>query len=157
MGYHVNMSRKTENIHQSLDKLKEVEKGLSDLNKAINSRELDDLNFELGQEIKNLSFWIDSLYLYNGKSTSNAKKTASRENGKKGGRPPKQITQMKRRRAEIAALIPDLEHKIKFAENLEEENNLKNQIEELKKESQEISSALALYNKDSQKIRNLKD
>ena len=157
MGYYGNMSRKTENIHQSLDKLKELEESLSDLNKAINSRELDDLNFELGQEIKNLSFWIDSLYLYNGKSTSNAKKTASRENGKKGGRPPKQITQMKRRRAEIDALIPQLEHKIKFAENLEEENNLKNQIEELKKESQEISSALALYNKDSQKIRNLKD
>ena len=151
MGYHVNMSRKTENIYQSLDKLRELEIGLADLNKTINSRELDDLDFELSQEIKNLRFWIDSLYLYNGKSTSNAKKTASRENGKKGGRPPKQITQMKRRRSEIEELIPDLEHKIKFAENLEEENKLKKQIEELKKENQEISSALEQYTKGSLK------
>ena len=154
MGYHVNMSRKTENIYQSLDKLKELEERLSDLNKTIKSRELDDLDFELSQEIKNLRFWIDSLYLYNGKSTSNAKKTASRENGKKGGRPPKQITQMKRRRLEIEELIPELEHKIKFAENLEEEKNLKNQIEELKKENQEISSALEQYSKGSLKSEN---
>lgn len=154
MGYHVNMSRKTENIYQSLDKLKELEKRLSDLNKTINSRELDDIDFELVQEIKNLRFWIDSLYLYNGKSTSNAKKTASRENGKKGGRPPKQITQMKRRRLEIEELIPELEHKIKFAENLEEENKLKKQIEELKKENQEISSALEQYSKGSLKSEN---
>ena len=151
MGYHVNMSRKTENIYQSLDKLKELEERLSDLNKTIKSRELDDIDFELVQEIKNLRFWIDSLYLYNGKSTSNAKKIASRENGKKGGRPPKQITQMKRRRLEIEELIPDLEHKIKFAENLEEEKNLKNQIEELKKEKQEISFALEQYTKGSLK------
>ena len=154
MGYHVNMSRKTENIYQSLDKLKELEERLSDLNKTIKSRELDDLDFELVQEIKNLRFWIDSLYLYNGKSTSNAKKTASRENGKKGGRPPKQITQMKRRRSEIEDLIPELEHKIKFAENLEEEKNLKNQIEELKKENQEISSVLEQYSKGSLKSEN---
>ena len=154
MGYHVNMSRKTENIYQSLDKLRELEVGLSDLNKTINSRELDDLDFELSQEIKKLRFWIDSLYLYNGKSTSNAKKTASRENGKKGGRPPKQITQMKRRRSEIDALIPELEHKIKFAENLEEENKLKKQIEELKKENQEISAALEQYTKGSLKSEN---
>lgn len=154
MGYHINMSRKTENIYQSLDKLKELEERLSDLNKTIKSRELDDLDFELSQEIKNLRFWIDSLYLYNGKSTSNAKKTASRENGKKGGRPPKQITQMKRRRLEIEELIPELEHKIKFAENLEEEKNLKNQIEELKKENQEISSALEQYSKGSLKSEN---
>ena len=154
MGYHVNMSRKTENIYQSLDKLKELEERLSDLNKTIKSRELDNLDFELSQEIKNLRFWIDSLYIYNGKSTSNAKKTASRENGKKGGRPPKQITQMKRRRLEIEELIPELEHKIKFAENLEEEKNLKKQIEELKKENQEISSALEQYSKGSPKSEN---
>ena len=154
MGYHVNMSRKTENIYQSLDKLKELEERLSDLNKTIKSRELDDLDFELSQEIKNLRFWIDSLYIYNGKSTSNAKKTASRENGKKGGRPPKQITQMKRRRLEIEELIPELEHKIKFAENLEEENKLKKQIEELKKENQEISSALEQYSKGGPKSEN---
>ncbi len=154
MGYHVNMSRKTENIYQSLDKLKELEERLSDLNKTIKSRELDDIDFELVQEIKNLRFWIDSLYLYNGKSTSNAKKTASRENGKKGGRPPKQITQMKRRRLEIEELIPELEHKIKFAENLEEEKNLKNQIEELKKENQKISSALEQYSKCNLKSEN---
>ncbi len=154
MGYHVNMSRKTENIYQSLDKLKELEERLSDLNKTIKSRELDDIDFELVQEIKNLRFWIDSLYLYNGKSTSNAKKTASRENGKKGGRPPKQITQMKRRRLEIDALVPELEHKIKFAENLEEEKNLKNQIEELKKENQKISSALEQYSKCNLKSEN---
>ena len=151
MGYHVNMSRKTENIYQSLDKLKGLEERLSYLNKTIKSRELDDLDFEFSQEIKNLRFWIDSLYLYNGKSTSNAKKTASRENGKKGGRPPKQITLMKRRRLEIEELIPELEHKIKFAENLEEENKLKKQIEELKKENQEISSALEQYTKGSLK------
>lgn len=154
MGYHVNMSRKTENIYQSLDKLKELEERLSDLNKTIKSRGLDDIDFELVQEIKNLRFWIDSLYLYTGKSTSNAKKTASRENGKKGGRPPKQITQMKRRRLEIEELIPELEHKIKFAENLEEEKNLKNQMEELKKENQEISSALEQYSKGSLKSEN---
>ena len=150
MGYYVIMSRKTENIHLSLNKINELEERLSDLNKQLNNREVDDIDFELRQELKNLRFWIDSLYFYNGKSTSNAKKTASRENGKKGGRPPKQITQMKRRLIEIDTLIPELEHKIQFAESDAEEENLNCQIKELKNESEKITLEIENWSRKSQ-------
>ena len=72
------------------------------------SHHLGEIEFEMGQAIKSLRFWIGSLYMYNGKSTSKAKRTASQENGKKGGRPPKEITLARRRKAELEETeIPD--------------------------------------------------
>lgn len=136
------MSRKTENIYASLKKMDELEQRLEALNQSENNRVLDDIDFELKQEIKNLKFWIDSLYFYNGKSTSNAKKTASRENGKKGGRPPKRISDLKKRRAEIDSLLPQLEHQLNYAETSKEEADIKNQIETLKSELTKITEEL---------------
>lgn len=143
MGYYGTMSRKTDNIYKALDNISLLEQKLAEFNKTAMQRELDDIGFELRQQLKELKFWIDSLYLYNGKSTSNAKKNASRENGKKGGRPPKKVTEMKRRREEIEnILLPDLNHRKQYAETSVEENNLSVQIEALEKELTEINYKL---------------
>ena len=86
---------------------------------------------------------FDSLYSYNGKSTSYAKKTASRENGKKGGRPPKEVTQRKKRIAELnEVVIPDLQHKIKFTNDAEEEARLKKELRRAKTELKKLEDEL---------------
>ncbi len=48
------------------------------------------------------------LYKYNGTSKSRAKVAASRENGKKGGRPPKFVTELKKQKAELELLLENL-------------------------------------------------
>ena len=147
------MSKKTDSIYSSLDRLdelvgvlKEVSGGADCGNSALQSemtegeagglqvqsgtlKKIDDISFEMGIKLKELRFWIDSLYSYNGKSTSYAKKNASKENGKKGGRPPKQITQAKRRILELENdVIPDLESKIRLAVSAEDEEAFKAQL-----------------------------
>jgi len=123
------MSKKTENIHSSINKLKELQAQLSEFNKTSGERVLQDIEFNMGQELKNLSFWIDSLYSYNGKSTSYAKKQASKENGKKGGRPPKEITVARRRLAELNELLPQLEHEFDMTDDSDKRTALEQQIE----------------------------
>ena len=137
------MSKKTDNIYKSISKIEELENTISKLNDELNNRQLDDVDFQLKQEIKNLRFWIDSLYHYNGKSTSNAKKNASRENGKKGGRPPKIITELKRKKIMLEdETIPELERMISFAETSEQESQLKKSLEACKNELSEINQRL---------------
>lgn len=135
------MSRKTENIRKAIANLEDLKIKLS--NYSFDSKELQNIEFQMGQELKNLKFWIDSLYLYNGKSTSNAKKASSRENGKKGGRPPKAVTEMKKRKLELEnVLIPEMESKRKSTLDFLEERCLSDEIEKLNKELEEIDSKL---------------
>lgn len=148
------MSKKTDNIYKSIENISQLSKRISDFNKillekgfaeqqakdpTINGRELENICFELNHEVKNLNFWFSSLYSYNGKSTSYAKKSASRENGKKGGRPPKEVSQCKKRIAKLTeVVIPDLQHKIKFTNDAEEETRL---CEELRQAQKELRQA----------------
>ena len=140
------MSKKTDNIYKSIETISQLSQKLDEFNKGlaaqgIQNRELEDICFGLNQEVKNLTFWFSSLYSYNGKSTSYAKKTASRENGKKGGRPPKEVTLRRRRIAELTeTIIPDLQHKIKFTDDVEEEAQLKKELRRAKAELKKLGS-----------------
>ena len=140
------MSKKTENIYKSIENISQLSQRISEYNKKLTeqgmqNRELEDICFGLNQEVKNLTFWFSSLYSYNGKSTSYAKKTASRENGKKGGRPPKEVTLRRRRIAELTeTVIPDLQHKIKFTNDAEEEVQLTRELRRVKAELKKLGS-----------------
>ena len=135
---------KTENIYRAIENISQLSQKLDEYNKKLTeqgmqNRELEDICFGLNQEVKNLTFWFSSLYSYNGKSTSYAKKTASRENGKKGGRPPKEVTLRKRRIAELTeTIIPDLQHKIKFTDDIDEEAKLKKELRRVKAELKQL-------------------
>ena len=98
------MSKKTEQIYKAISTLEDLQSQISIINQLAKSKNgseisesereeqnhhLENIEFEMGQAVKSLRFWIGSLYSYNGKSTSRAKVAASKENGKKGGRPPK--------------------------------------------------------------------
>ena len=72
---------------------------------------------------------LGRLYSYNGKSTSRAKVQASKENGKKGGRPPKEITNLKERKTELEeSVLPDLRREKSVTTDLELEEKLNLQI-----------------------------
>lgn len=143
------MSKKTENIYKAISRLEDLRQEISviaklaaadvsdsdESGKTERIRHLENVEFEMGQEIKSLKFWIDSLYLYNGKSTSRAKQAASKENGKKGGRPPKEITEARRKIREIEEIeMPLLEHRKNLAVDLEEDSRLCIEIENAEKE-----------------------
>ena len=140
------MSKKTENIYGAIAKIALYTEKLEEYNRQLSaqgnpSKKLENIYFGLNQEIKILKFWFDSLYSYNGKSTSYAKKTASRENGKKGGRPPKEVTLRRRRITELTeTIIPDLQHKIKFTDDVEEEAQLKKELRRVKAELKKLGS-----------------
>ena len=142
------MSTKTDNIYKSIETISQLSQKLAEYNKELTAqgepnRELENLCFGLNQEVKNLTFWFSSLYSYNGKSTSHAKKSASRENGKKGGRPPKEVTLCKRRIAELTEnVIPDLQHRIKFTDDAEEEAKLKKELRRAKAELKKVKEEL---------------
>lgn len=129
------MSKKTDNVNKAIEKLTQLKNQLTEYNQTVQVRKLQDIEFEMDEQLKNLKFWFDSLYSYNGRSTSNAKKTSSRENGKKGGRPPKEVTLKKRRITELEdVLIPELQHQKKLAVDFEEEIRLEEEIKKLEKE-----------------------
>lgn len=147
------MSKKTENIYRSISRLEDLRQEVSVLARLLASdafdsgeegrkeeiRHLENIEFGMGQEIKSLKFWIGSLYLYNGKSTSRAKQAASKENGKKGGRPPREITAARRRIREIEEdEIPLLEHRRNMAVDLEEDSRLGREIEGAEKEIESL-------------------
>lgn len=132
------MSRKTENIFKSIEKLLELSKKLEDINKEFKSNEIDEVIFENNTNLKNLSFWIESLYSFNGKSRSSVKVRASRENGKKGGRPPKKISEIRERiRLLENSIIPELEEQKKKTIDFEQEEELSKKIQAF---SQELNS-----------------
>ncbi len=119
------MSRKTENIYRFIGELEGIQNQIALINTLAKTRTADDeeaklqerhhlekIEFEMAQNLKSLRFWIDSLYACNGRSKSRAKQNASKENGRKGGRPPKEITQARQRVQLIESeLIPDFEQK----------------------------------------------
>lgn len=139
------MSKKTDEIFKTLESLKSIQSEISEYNKSANIRELEDIEFNMGQELKKLKFLFESLYSYNGKSTSYAKRQASKENGKKGGRPPKEITEGKKRLSTIDNLIPELQHNIDLSDDPAELAKLENEIAALESEKSSIAMKLASY------------
>lgn len=145
------MSKKTQEIRSIFQELGSLQKRIENLKSQApeleekNSREIDEISFNLSQNLTKLEFWFNSLYAYNGKSKSVAKKLSSRQNGKKGGRPPKKITLLRQRKTELEEkILPSLEHELKFTdsslrlEQLPEE--IKNASLELQKIIQELEN-----------------
>lgn len=145
------MSKKTQEIRSIFQELGSLQKRIENLKSQApeleekNSREIDEISFNLAQNLTKLEFWFNSLYAYNGKSKSVAKKLSSRQNGKKGGRPPKKITLLRQRKIELEEkILPSLEHELKFTdsslrlEQLPEE--IKNAGLELQKIIQELEN-----------------
>ncbi|WP_443737685.1 hypothetical protein [Treponema sp.] len=145
------MSKKTQEIRSIFQELGNLQKRIENLKSQApeleekNSREIDEISFNLAQSLTKLEFWFTSLYAYNGKSKSVAKKLSSRQNGKKGGRPPKKITLLRQRKTELEEkILPSLEHELKFTdsslrlEQLPEE--IKNASQELQKIIQELEN-----------------
>lgn len=143
------MSKKTESIFKTIEVLQSLQQSLAEYNKTAEARELADIEFNMGQELKKLKFLIESLYSYNGKSTSYAKRQASKENGKKGGRPPKEITESKKRLYELDESLPELQHQLDLTDDSELHYSIEKKIEELEKEKSTIALKLdAYYNRD---------
>lgn len=148
------MSKKTKNIYKEIENLQKMQVKLSSIGEELGQKDTDDegsealarevenIQYEMDQSLKNLKFWIDSLYAYNGKSTSNAKQASSRENGKKGGRPKKDISLMKARIAELEDLIPETEHKLRLINDLDEENELRKNLEAYQDEKKQLEKKL---------------
>ena len=145
------MSKKTQEIRSIFQEFGSLQKRIENLKSQApeleekNSREIDEISFNLAQNLTKLEFWFNSLYAYNGKSKSVAKKLSSRQNGKKGGRPPKKITLLRQRKTELEEkILPSLEHELKFTdsslrlEQLPEE--IKNAGLELQKIIQELEN-----------------
>jgi len=137
------MSRKTSEIKKSIENMILLQKQLAENSKNQQdeiARKNQALLNELELELKNLNTWFDMIYKYNGKSKSNVKVAASRENGKKGGRPPKVITDLKK---QIKELTKDLElvHAQKLATfDSSEEAILSQKEDDIKTEIQDIEN-----------------
>ena len=152
------MSKKTTQIHTSIKKLFEIQQKFVQIKSTLqtvggqkiednsefekNLHEMDELIFHMEQNLKNLKFWVTSLYEQNGKSTSAAKKIASKQNGKKGGRPPKKITQAKQTLAQIENQLSDIEHNLKMNDNIEEIEQLQKEKEILLQNQKEFQQIL---------------
>lgn len=137
------MSKKTEQIYKTISILEDLQNQISIMNQLAKAKgqageenhHLENIEFEMAQAIKSLRFWIGSLYSYNGKSTSRAKVAASQENGKKGGRPPKKITELKKRREELEdKMLPELRREKSVTTDLERESQLEEEISEYENE-----------------------
>lgn len=152
------MSKKTTQIHTSIKKLFEIQQKFVQIKSTLqtvggqkiednsefekNLHEMDELAFDMEQNLKNLKFWVTSLYEQNGKSTSAAKKIASKQNGKKGGRPPKRITHAKQMLAQIENQLSDIEHNLKMNDNIEEIEQLQKEKEILLQNQKEFQQIL---------------
>lgn len=116
------MSRKTEEIKKSILRLEEIQQTLA----ASDGQAPENLNLiadRMKSELENLKLWIGMLYKYNGTSKSRAKVAASRENGKKGGRPPKFVTELKKQKAELELLLENL-HSQEIISSIEESQKI---------------------------------
>lgn len=106
LGYYITMSIKHEmdksiqNLLEGLqDVFQETERLLSQKqNPAI--KKLSEKLYELRNEAQLLNSWNKQLYARRGRA-SLSKTISSKENGKKGGRPPKQISEAKKRLDEL--------------------------------------------------------
>ena len=147
------MSKKTNAINECLDKLDGYQKSLHNIIEASleENRELSDIDFGLSQELRSLRFWIESLYKFNGKSTSVLKKNASKENGKKGGRPPREITAAKNRIAELDLdIIPSLEKQMMNSDSNEAISEFENAINDAKNELEELQDKVFEYKRSKE-------
>jgi hypothetical protein len=158
------MSKKTEQIYKAISSLEDLQNqigiiiqlGNSKKNTEIsevewieNNHHLENIEFEMGQAIKSLRFWIGSLYSYNGKSTSKAKVAASQENGRKGGRPPKEITNLKKRKIELEEnILPLLRREKSVTTELEHETQLEKEISNYENELILIEEKLEKWNEE---------
>ena len=138
------MSKKTQNIYKAIENLENLKNRLSACASEDSVKEIEEIEFQMGQELKNLKFWIDSLYSYNGKSTSLAKKAASKENGKKGGRPPKAVTEAKRKIVALEAQIPEIEHRLDMTDSVEERKVLEEELQQKKNELMDLQIGLKM-------------
>ena len=78
------MSKKTQAIYNLIDDLSDVNLQLQKIAQSSPSqRELEDIGFKMEQDLKTLRFWFDSIYAYNGKSTSIAKRIRAEKMAKK--------------------------------------------------------------------------
>lgn len=156
------MSKKTEQIYKAISSLEDLRNQISIIiqldasknggeyteeDRAGQRRHLENIDFEMGQAIKSLRFWIGSLYSYNGKSTSNAKVAASKENGKKGGRPPKEISDMRKKSVELERLIEDLRQEKILTTEFEREEQIEREISAYEKERSVIEEKLEEWSK----------
>ena len=149
------MSKKTEQIYKAISSLEDLQNQISIINQIAKGQgredeqahHLQNIEFEMAQQLKSLRFWISSLYSYNGKSTSRAKQAASKENGKKGGRPPKEITMMKKRREELDLLIEESQREKIVTTDFEKEEKLIQEIAEYEHEKEEITRKLQDWDK----------
>ncbi len=138
------MSKKTQNIYKAIENLENLKNRLSACASEDSVKEIEEIEFQMGQELKNLKFWIDSLYSYNGKSTSLAKKAASKENGKKGGRPPKAVTEAKRKIVTLEIQIPEIEHRLDMTDSVEERKVLEEELQQKKNELMDLQIGLKM-------------
>ena len=112
------MSRKTEEIKKSILRLEEIQRTIASYDSQAPEK-LSLIADKMKSELENLKLWIEMLYKYNGTSKSRAKVAASRENGKKGGRPPKFVTELKKQKAELVLLLENL-HSQEIVSSIEE-------------------------------------
>lgn len=158
------MSKKTEQIYKAISSLEDLQNQIAIINQLEKSKKgteiseaerieknhhLENIEFEMGQALKSLRFWIGSLYSYNGKSTSKAKVTASQENGKKGGRPPKEITDFKKRKIELEEnVLPELRREKSVITELERESQLEKEISDYENELRLIEEKLEKWKEE---------
>lgn len=133
------MSRKTEQIKMSISRLEEIQ---AELYQNAEGEKQISLCEQMKSEIENLRLWISMLYKYNGTSKSNAKIAASRENGKKGGRPPKFVSELKKQKIELEALLSDL-HQKQITADFDEEEKINAQTQSAKAELESIEEKLS--------------
>lgn len=155
------MSKKTEQIYKAIATLEDLQNQISIINQLEKSKEdselteaeraekirhLENIEFEMGQSLKSLRFWIGSLYSYNGKSTSRAKIAASQENGKKGGRPPKRITDMKKRSVILEETLASLKKEKLLTTDFDRENEIEAEISGYENELEKIREEIEIWN-----------
>lgn len=155
------MSKKTEQIYKAIAALEDLQNQISIINQLEKSKEgselseaeraekirhLENIEFEMGQSLKSLRFWIGSLYSYNGKSTSRAKVAASQENGKKGGRPPKRITDMKKRSVILEETLANLKKEKLLTTDFDRENEIEAEISRYENELERIREEIEIWN-----------
>ena len=143
------MSKKTQEIRSIMEELNALQGRLETLKNETEkiqdtaTRDLDEIAFEMSQNLKKLEFWFNSLYAGNGRSKSPAKKISSRQNGKKGGRPPKKVTLLRQRKTELEEkILPALLHEQKFTDSLQRQSQLSEEIKTAREELQKINQEL---------------
>ena len=144
------MSKKTDAIYRTISELELQSSRIFEISQESRNGELEGIGLEVGRKLKDLRFWIDSLYSYNGKSTSRAKIIASKENGKKGGRPPKIITDARRRIFSLENQeIPELESKVRISVSAEDEAVFREKLNILTAELESCKNTLDAWQKKS--------